>query len=313
MNEITVTVICLAYNHEAWIRDALDGFVSQEAPFGIEVLVHDDASTDGTADIIRDYAARYPDRIHPVLERENQFSRGIAIGPRLLAPLIHGRYVALCEGDDYWTDPHKLAKQVAALEAHPEADICAHRARRVNTAGTRSRGYVAPRLHDAVLSTDEIILGGGGRFVATASLLCRTEAYKQWTPMREVVVNDFVLQLQGAARGGMVYLSDCMSAYRTGVPGSWTHRHSGRRTAVRQTMKQMLDTFDTWTEGRFHEAVVRRKALYDSDDLVARHKWATMLSPHQLPVTLYQLRRSLARWGRNVILSLSVTTCRCPR
>ena len=95
MNEITVTVICLAYNHEAWIRDALDGFVSQEAPFGIEVLVHDDASTDGTADIIRDYAARYPDRIHPVLERENQFSRGIAIGPRLLAPLIHGRYVAL--------------------------------------------------------------------------------------------------------------------------------------------------------------------------------------------------------------------------
>ena len=126
MDEITVSVICLAYNHEAWIRNALEGFVSQQAPFRFEVLVHDDASTDGTADIIREYQARYPELIFPVFQTENQYSRGVPVSLRFLAPRIRGRYVALCEGDDFWRDPHKLAKQVAALEAHPEVDICGH-------------------------------------------------------------------------------------------------------------------------------------------------------------------------------------------
>ena len=123
MDEIVVSVICMAYNHEAWIRDALEGIVTQQAPFRFEVLVHDDASTDGTVEIIRDYQARYPDLIVPVFQRENQYSRGEPVMQRFVAPLVRGRYVALCEGDDYWTDPFKLAKQVAALEARPEVDI----------------------------------------------------------------------------------------------------------------------------------------------------------------------------------------------
>lgn len=294
MDEIVVSVLCLAYNHEAWIRDAMEGFVAQQAPFRFEVLVHDDASTDSTAGIIREYAARYPDLIRPVFQTENRHSKGIPVSLTCLAPLVRGRYVALCEGDDYWTDPRKLARQVAALEAHPETDICAHATRR-RTARGRPAGKVAPRRSDGLLSTEEVILGGGSRFVATASLLCRTEVWRTWTPMREVLVNDYVLQLQGAARGGMYYLSDCMAVYRTRVPGSWTRRHSGLRPELRRITRRMLEAFDDYTGGRFHEAVAQREALYDSDDLLNAGRYLALLSPRRLPTTWLQIRRAFRR------------------
>ena len=299
MDEIVVSVLCLAYNHEAWIRNALEGFVSQQAPFRFEVLVHDDASTDGTADIIREYAARYPELIRPVFQTENQYSRGVPVSLRYLAPRIRGRYVALCEGDDYWTDPHKLAKQVAALEARPDVDICAHVTRKDREG--RADGYVAPCLRDTLFPAEKVILGGGSRFVATPSLLCRTETYKLWTPMRDVLVNDYVLQLQGSMRGGLYCLADCMSVYRTGVPGSWNARHRGRRSEIRQTNREMLQAFDRYTEGRFHEAVAQRLALYDSDDLVSARRWFAMLAPRQLRTTFRQIGRSLGRLGRSFL------------
>ena len=105
MDSPKITVLCLAYNHAPYIKDALEGFVSQKTRFSFEVIVHDDASTDGTADIIREYARRYPEIIKPVFQKENQYSRGVAIGPTFCFPLVRGEYVALCEGDDYpkWT------------------------------------------------------------------------------------------------------------------------------------------------------------------------------------------------------------------
>ena len=302
MDEITVSVICLAYNHEAWIRDALEGFVSQQAPFRFEVLVHDDASTDGTTDIIREYQARYPELIFPVFQTENQYSRGVPVSLRFLAPRIRGRYVALCEGDDFWRDPNKLAKQVAAMEARPEIDICAHAT--VRQRAGRRHGYVVPRLRDALLPAEKVIIGGGSRYVATSSLLCRTEAYKRMTPMREILVNDYVLQLQGAMRGGMYYLADCMSVYRVGVPGSWNDLHRGRRQEIRQTNRRMLQAFDRYSDGRFHEAVALRLALYDSDDLVSARRWGAMFAPGQLRITFRQIGRSLGRVARSFLYTL---------
>ena len=292
MDEVVVTVLCLAYNHAAWIRDALEGFVSQETDFPFEVLVHDDASTDGTDDIIREYAARYPALIRPVFQAENQYSRGVPVSLRCLAPQVRGRYVALCEGDDYWTDPRKLQKQVAALEARPEVDICTHRVERRRAGSGCRRGFVAPQRHEGLIPAESVILGGGSRFAATSSLLCRTEAWRRWTPMRDILVNDYVLQLQASVRGGMYYLDDCMSVYRTRVPGSWNDRHHGLRPAQRAVNRRMLAAFDRYTEGRFHAAVERRLALYDSDDLLAQGRLLALLSPRRLRTTLYQLRRT---------------------
>ena len=297
-----VTVLCLTYNQAGCIRDALEGFVAQWAPFRIEVLVHDDASTDGTAEIVREYEARHPSLIRGVYQTENQYSQGVAIPRTFLYPLIRGRYVAICEGDDYWTDPGKLRKQVEALEAHPELDICAHRALRLKDG--EPHGYVAQRLRDCIIPAGEVILAGGNAF-ATASLLCRREAYLLQTPMRDILVNDYVLQIQGALRGGLLYLDDCMSVYRTDTPGSWTRVH-GRwmGDGLRDRLKCMLDALDSYTSGAWHREIELRKRLFDSNGLLARHAYASLLAPGEIGVTLRRLGLDLARNWRAWCLSL---------
>ena len=113
-----VSICCITYNHAPYIRQCLDGFVMQKTNFTFEVLVHDDASTDDTADIIREYEARYPGIIKPIYQTENQYSQGVNVNRTYNYPRAHGKYIALCEGDDYWTDPLKLQKQVDFLEAN---------------------------------------------------------------------------------------------------------------------------------------------------------------------------------------------------
>ncbi len=122
--DIMVSIWCTCYNHEPYIRQCLDGFVMQETDFKFEVLIHDDASTDNSAAIIREYEQKYPDIIKPIYQTENQYSKGLSIGKAFLWPATKGKYIALCEGDDYWIDPLKLQKQVDFLEAHPEYSIC---------------------------------------------------------------------------------------------------------------------------------------------------------------------------------------------
>lgn len=118
--EPIVSIICLAYNHAQYIKSTLDGFVMQKTDFPIEVLIHDDASTDETADIIREYEKKYPAIIKPIYQKENQYSKKVPIGVTYIYPKVKGKYIALCEGDDYWTDPLKLQKQVDFLESHPD-------------------------------------------------------------------------------------------------------------------------------------------------------------------------------------------------
>ena len=132
--EPLVTVSCSAYNHAAFIANALDGFLCQATTFPVEIIVHDDASADGTAEILRRYAARHPQLIRTVLQTENQYSQGRKIGTIILG-LAKGTFIAVCEGDDYWTDPRKLEDQVAHLRAHPEAVLCFHDVSIVDSGG----------------------------------------------------------------------------------------------------------------------------------------------------------------------------------
>ncbi|MDE6480072.1 MAG: glycosyltransferase, partial [Muribaculaceae bacterium] len=122
-----VVISCTTYNHEQYIRDALEGFVMQKTNFPFVAIVHDDASTDGTAEILRKYVEKYPDIILPIYEKENQYSKkdGSIVRIMNLAREITGaKYIALCEGDDYWTDPLKLQKQVDFLERNPDFGMC---------------------------------------------------------------------------------------------------------------------------------------------------------------------------------------------
>lgn len=119
-----VSIVTLAFNHGRYLRQCLDGFVMQITDFTFEVIIHDDASTDDTAQIIREYEEKYPHIFRPIYQTENQYSKGVAIGATYLYPAVRGKYICECEGDDWWTDPYKLQKQADFLEAHPEYSLC---------------------------------------------------------------------------------------------------------------------------------------------------------------------------------------------
>lgn len=119
-----VSICTLTYNHNPFIKECLDGILMQKTNFAFELIVHDDASTDGTAEIIKEYKAKYPDIITPVYQTENQYSKGKRVMQEFVYPKTKGKYIAICEGDDFWTDPYKLQKQVDFLEAAPEYGVC---------------------------------------------------------------------------------------------------------------------------------------------------------------------------------------------
>lgn len=124
--KLKVIIRCLVYNHEPYLRDCLEGFVMQKTNFAFKAVVHDDCSTDGSAAIIREYAEKYPDIIEPIYETENLYSKRNGSLRKVMdaATMNRSDYIAYCEGDDYWIDPHKLQKQVDFLDNNPEYSMC---------------------------------------------------------------------------------------------------------------------------------------------------------------------------------------------
>lgn len=223
-DEPLVTIQCATYNHANFIRDCLDGFVSQKTDFKFQILIHDDASTDGTADIIREYVERYPDLFVPIFQKENRYRRGLRLKDILL-PLYKGRYVAICEGDDYWTDPLKLQKQVDFLEAHPDYTMVCNRTEMLSVRRGRFIGEVRSYDHSCPMPLEDIVRNGGG-FVATCSILHRREVTDHLLDYHSgCAVGDWPLQIRCGLLGKVYYMDDKMTVYRTensrSMVGQW--------------------------------------------------------------------------------------------
>lgn len=144
-DEPVVSVCCITYNHELYIEDTLEGFLIQETDFPFEILIHDDASTDRTAEIIREYEEKYPKLIKPIYQQENQYSKGRKINPEFNFPRAKGTYIAFCEGDDFWVDPKKLQIQNDFLEKNPEFVICYTDVQAFNAQGLVNESYAGAR------------------------------------------------------------------------------------------------------------------------------------------------------------------------
>ncbi len=210
---IIVSVCCTTYNHINYIEQCLNGFVSQVANFKYEILVHDDASTDGTTQIVKDYEAKYPNLFRNVYQTENQFKIQNTL-TNILFKMANGKYIALCEGDDYWTDPYKLQKQVDFLESNPEYAICFHRANlKVENDIQINDQYVGPEEEKDLLIEDFILSNP----VPTVSAMFKNvihENFEDWEskmPFGDLLIYTKVLKITNLKAK---YIPDVMGVYR---------------------------------------------------------------------------------------------------
>lgn len=215
---ILVAIWCLVYNHEPYLRDCLEGFVMQKTNFRFVAIVHEDASKDNSAIIIREYAEKYPYIIHPIYETENQWSKHDGSLDRIMSDAIAAtgaNYIAMCEGDDYWTDPYKLQKQVDILEADENVGLCFSRMSILN----QSTGVVDMNAMKADILWDfEALLLHEPQI--TASVIYRRSLYDEY--VKEIapeirngqLMGDTQLWLYLAAKSKVAFLPDITSTYR---------------------------------------------------------------------------------------------------
>ena len=283
-----VAIKCITYNHEKYLADALEGFVMQKTNFPFVAIVHDDASTDGTAAILRQYAEKYPDIIKPIYETENQYSKHDGSLGRIMDEAVAAtgaKYIAMCEGDDYWIDPYKLQKQVDFLEAHEEYSVCVHTVQAVKAQTRQKERFVFPI--EGLLRED----------VFTLDDLCRMEFYEmewvfqtssftyrnicaQYRSSAEMAylnmfpMGDLPLLLCCLMLGKGYYIRDMMSCYRWESGGYMSARATNAEKNIKEK-KQFLAAiveFDKQTNYQYHKYILQRIKLTEYQCILSGDK-----------------------------------------
>ena len=220
-----VSVLCATFNHEDYLRQTLDSFVSQITDFPFEVLVNDDASTDGTAEILREYAAKYPEMIRPFYQKENLYSRRMNVYDLVFFPAARGKYIALCEGDDYWNDPEKLQRQADWLDKHLDYSACVHNS--IGTFADQPDRVLFAQDGDRDIPFEQVIHGMSHAY-HTSSILARREFILDPPDYRNVAYEkgyftDYAIGVRLCLEGKVRFLDRCMSVYRIGSnPSAWS-------------------------------------------------------------------------------------------
>lgn len=224
MNPLMVSIWCLAYNHERYIRQCLNGIVMQKTNFRFEAIVHDDASTDGTASIIKEYAEKYPNIIKPIFEKENQYSKFDGSLERIMIESCLGEYVAMCEGDDYWTDPLKLQKQVDAMCEYPDVMLSHTGFRLVDEHNNQILHHKYNEYMICSNSGDNLLKLFNGNYIMTLTTMCRRDVITSNEYMNCPSKYDYTLALAAAIKGNTVYIQDITASYRVTSTGAMATR-----------------------------------------------------------------------------------------
>lgn len=301
---ILVSVVCTTYNHEKYISDAIESFLMQQTNFDFEILIGEDCSTDNTRQIVEEYVRKNPNKIKIITSNTN-------VGPeenenRLLEK-AQGKYLALCEGDDYWTDSKKLQKQVDYLEKNPECSLVFHATEFVNVS-KESIGTIARIDKESrIVKMDEICLKATPSFIPTGSRLYRkhlTDNLPGW--YQKTSIGDFPSALIIANYGYFFYMDEVMSAYRTGVEGSWTNRTLVGKEAIRNDIEinkeciQILNDFNDYSNYQFKRELEKAKKIREIKILLLERKIKVL--KHSKIYKDYYLKLSLKE---KIILNLN--------
>jgi glycosyltransferase involved in cell wall biosynthesis len=236
-----VSIVCTTYNHASFIRQCLDGFLMQKTNFDFEVVIHDDASTDDTKEIIEEYTLLHPDIFVPMYQTENQYSKGVrGISIRFNLPRCRGKYIALCEGDDYWTDTLKLQKQFDLIERYPNASMCVALNKQIYVqAGTEKIDLPYIGKHFPL-----IYFNDATQYFHTSTYVIRKSMLEYLTlKYLPLFQGDTALRYLLINEGPFVVLNEVVSAYRITGLGIWS---SLKRS------KQLLDNHKVYKLFRKH-------------------------------------------------------------
>lgn len=249
-----VSICSITYNHAPFIRQCLDGFLMQQCNFPIEIFINDDCSTDGTTEIIREYAEKYPDKIFPIFHEENQYSKGVrCMSQTFIFPKARGKYIAMCEGDDYWTDPLKLQKQVDFLESHPDYSMCFHKAKVIVQDGREYIDYFS-KLEEREYKPNEIL---SQWLIPTASIVMRKSV--QVPTHKDFRTGDVVIHAACVASGKVYCMSEEMSVYRLHGTG-WSSQGHNQSLPLRTIVPHCLALVESFPSRGLNEH--KRKAAF---------------------------------------------------
>lgn len=213
-----VSILCTTFNHEKFIRQALDSFLMQKTNFDFEVLIYDDASTDKTVEIIKEFKQKNPKMFRVFYQKENQYSKGVrGIMTKFLLPFAEGDYVAPCEGDDYFSDENKLQKQVDFLDKNSDCSMCFHRTRWF-FANNEEPDSVYPDITNGTEFTIKRLLKEN--FMNTNAVMYRRQNYSEISK-KDIMPGDWYLHLFHAQFGKIGFIDKIMATYRRHNRGIW--------------------------------------------------------------------------------------------
>lgn len=250
-NQLMVSIQCLVYNHEPYLRQCLDGIVMQKTNFRFEAIVHDDCSTDGSRKIIEEYADKYPDIIKPIYETENQYSKNDGSLRRIVYAHLKGKYIAICEGDDYWIAPNKLQMQVDALETNPDCSFCYTGFINVNENGQEIGRPNYEHLMEVSHSGDILIDLLDGNFVMTCTTCFRKDVIMSELNTIVPCKYDYSLFLTASVLGRAYYIPSKTAAYRKTSTGAMA------------TQKDKVGDMFLRTQIYFYNGIAGRRLLAD--------------------------------------------------
>lgn len=263
VKEVKISVYCLAYNCAKYIEKSINGMLSQKINVDYKIIIHDDASNDGTADIIRTYANKYPEKICAILQTENQYSKGVNIYEKYIAPNIEGNYIAICEGDDYWIDENKLQLQYDYMEKHPDCSLCTHNTEKYDLATNKKRNF--NNWHEIhILTEHEVFLQWS---VHTSSYFIRKEC-KNWQGNR-YWFGDYIMLTWAFYLGKVVCLPKIMSVYNFHNPnGVMKSIYNSQVKTVTEEMKKYLNEYNEKTKNKYNEIIQKKCQNMDYGCLV---------------------------------------------